>query len=476
MANEVQSAPQASREQFASRLGFILISAGCAIGLGNVWRFPYITGKYGGAAFVLMYIVFLVAFSLPVLVMEFSLGRGSQRSMARAFDVLEPAGSKWHHAKWISLVGCYLLMMFYTVVAGWMLAFVYKSAIGSFNGLGADQVASVFGTMLSNPGEVVFWMIVVILLGLLCTAAGLQKGVERVTKIMMVCLLAVMLVLAVRSVTLEGAGAGLAFYLVPDFGKVFAGATLGVQLSSFAEAAYAAMSQAFFTLSLGIGSMMIFGSYIDKSRSLTGETLRIGALDTSVAFVAGLIIFPACFAFGVEPGSGPSLVFITLPGVFNQMPLGQLWCTLFFVFMSFAALSSIIAVFENIIAFTMDQWGVSRGKAVAINGVGLIMLSLPCALGYNVWSGFAVSGIGDIQSLEDFILSNNLLPLGALIMLTFCTSKRGWGWDEFLAEVDAGQGMKFPAGLRVYVKYVVPVLILVVWVTGWVPVLTTWLG
>ena len=476
MANEVQSAPQASREQFASRLGFILISAGCAIGLGNVWRFPYITGKYGGAAFVLMYIVFLVAFSLPVLVMEFSLGRGSQRSMARAFDVLEPAGSKWHHAKWISLVGCYLLMMFYTVVAGWMLAFVYKSAIGSFNGLGADQVASVFGTMLSNPGEVVFWMIVVILLGLLCTAAGLQKGVERVTKIMMVCLLAVMLVLAVRSVTLEGAEAGLAFYLVPDFGKVFAGATLGTQLSSFAEAAYAAMSQAFFTLSLGIGSMMIFGSYIDKSRSLTGETLRIGALDTSVAFVAGLIIFPACFAFGVEPGSGPSLVFITLPGVFNQMPLGQLWCTLFFVFMSFAALSSIIAVFENIIAFTMDQWGVSRGRAVAINGVGLILLSLPCALGYNVWSGFAVPGIGDIQSLEDFILSNNLLPLGALIMLTFCTSKRGWGWDEFLAEVDTGQGMKFPAGLRVYVKYVVPALILVVWVTGWVPVLTTWLG
>lgn len=476
MANEVQSASQASREQFASRLGFILISAGCAIGLGNVWRFPYITGKYGGAAFVLMYIVFLVAFSLPVLVMEFSLGRGSQRSMARAFDVLEPAGSKWHHAKWISLVGCYLLMMFYTVVAGWMLAFVYKSAIGSFNGLSADQVAPVFGTMLSNPGEVVFWMIAVILLGLLCTAAGLQKGVERVTKVMMVCLLAVMLVLAVRSVTLEGAEAGLAFYLVPDFGKVFAGATLGVQLSSFAEAAYAAMSQAFFTLSLGIGSMMIFGSYIDKSRSLTGETLRIGALDTSVAFVAGLIIFPACFAFGVEPGSGPSLVFITLPGVFNQMPLGQLWCTLFFVFMSFAALSSIIAVFENIIAFTMDQWGVSRGKAVAINGVGLILLSLPCALGYNVWSGFAVPGIGDIQSLEDFILSNNLLPLGALIMLTFCTSKRGWGWDEFLAEVDTGQGMKFPAGLRVYVKYVVPALILVVWVTGWVPVLTTWLG
>ena len=464
------------REKFASRLGFILISAGCAIGLGNVWRFPYITGQYGGAAFVVMYVVFLVAFSLPVLVMEFTIGRGSQKSMARAFDVLEPAGSKWHWAKWISLVGCYLLMMFYTVVAGWMLAFVYKSAAGMFDGLNADQVAGVFGQMLSNPGEVVFWMVVVVGLGLLCTAAGLQKGVERVTKVMMMCLFAVMLVLAVRSVTLDGAAEGLAFYLIPDFGKVFAGATLPEQMGSFAQAAYAAMSQAFFTLSLGIGSMMIFGSYIDKDRSLTGETLRIGALDTFAAFVAGLIIFPACFAFGVEPGSGPSLVFITLPGVFNQMPLGQLWCTLFFVFMSFAALSSIIAVFENIIAFAMDEWHISRGKAVAINGVLLVVLSLPCALGYNVWSGFAVPGIGDIQSLEDFILSNNMLPLGALVILLFCTSKRGWGWDNFLAEVDTGKGAKFPQWARGYVKYVVPALIVVVWVMGWMPVIGSWVA
>ena len=435
-----------------------------------------ITGQYGGAAFVVMYVVFLVAFSLPVLVMEFTMGRGSQKSMARAFDVLEPAGSKWHHAKWISLIGCYLLMMFYTVVAGWMLAFVYKSAAGMFDGLNADQVAGVFGQMLSNPGEVVFWMIVVIGLGLLCTAAGLQKGVERVTKVMMICLFAVMLVLAVRSVTLDGAAEGLAFYLIPDFGKVFAGATTVEKVAGFAQAAYAAMSQAFFTLSLGIGSMMIFGSYIDKDRSLTGETLRIGALDTFVAFVAGLIIFPACFAFGVEPGSGPSLVFITLPGVFNQMPLGQLWCTLFFVFMSFAALSSIIAVFENIIAFTMDQWQVSRGKAVAVNGVMLVLLSLPCALGYNVWSGFSVPGIGDIQSLEDFILSNNMLPLGALIILLFCTSKRGWGWDNFLAEVDTGKGAKFPQWAFGYVKYVVPALILIVWAMGWMPVIGQWIG
>lgn len=464
------------REQFGTRLGFILVSAGCAIGLGNVWRFPYITGQYGGAAFVVMYIVFLIAFSLPVLVMEFSMGRGSRKSMARAFDVLEPAGSKWHFAKWISLVGCYLLMMFYTVVAGWMIAYVFKSAAGAFVDAGTSRVADVFSSMLADPVEVVFWMAVAIVFGLLCTRAGLQKGVERVTKVMMVCLFAVMLVLAVRSVTLDGAEEGLAFYLIPDFGKVFAGDTLAQQVGSFGTAAYAAMSQSFFTLSLGIGSMMIFGSYIGKDRSLTGETWHIGVLDTMVALVAGLIIFPACFAFGVEPGSGPSLVFITLPGVFNQMPGGQLWCTLFFVFMSFAALSSIIGVFENIIAFTMDQWGLTRRWAVAINGVMLVLLSLPCALGYNLWSGFTVPGIGDIQSLEDFILSNNMLPIGALVILLFCTTKRGWGWDSFLAEADSGTGLKFPAQLRIYVKYVVPALIVVVLVMGWVPVLANWFG
>ena len=466
MANEVQSAPQVSREQFASRLGFILISAGCAIGLGNVWRFPYITGKYGGAAFVLMYIVFLVAFSLPVLVMEFSLGRGSQRSMARAFDVLEPAGSKWHHAKWISLVGCYLLMMFYTVVAGWMLAFVYKSAIGSFNGLGADQVASVFGTMLSNPGEVVFWMIVVILLGLLCTAAGLQKGVERVTKIMMVCLLAVMLVLAVRSVTLEGAEAGLAFYLVPDFGKVFAGATLGAQLSSFAEAAYAAMSQAFFTLSLGIGSMMIFGSYIDKSRSLTGETLRIGALDTSVAFVAGLIIFPACFSYGVAPDNGPSLLFVTLPQVFVNMAGGRFWGTLFFLFMMFASMSTVLAVFENILAVCMDTFGWSRKKAVLINGALLMLLSLPCVFGYNIWSDFHPILGKDVLDSEDFLVSNLLLPIGSLVYLLFCVTKWGWGFDKYIAEVNKGTGVKLSPKLKPYFQWVLPVLIVIILLQG----------
>ena len=464
------------RERFASRLGFILISAGCAIGLGNVWRFPYITGQYGGAAFVIMYIVFLVAFSLPILVMEFAVGRASQKSSARAYDVLEPKGSKWHVVKWFSYFGMILLMMFYTVVAGWMLAYVYKSATGAFVGQDAAGTGAVFGSMLGNPGELIFWMLVVCVIGLACCFAGVQKGVERVTKVMMICLLVVLLLLCVRAVTLEGAGEGLAFYLIPDFGKLFAGDNIGEQLGNFGQAAYAAMGQSFFTMSLGIGSMLIFGSYIGKERSLTGESIRIGALDTFVALMAGLIIFPACFAFGVQPDAGPGLVFITLPSVFEQMPLGQLWCSLFFVFMSFAALSTIIAVFEGIIAFAMDQWGWSRGKSVAINGVIIILLSLPCAFGFNIWSDFTVPGIGDIQGIEDFILSNNILPLGALIICLFCTSKKGWGWKNFTAEADTGQGARFPQWTRVYMKYVVPALIVVVLIMGWVPVVTTWMG
>ncbi len=464
------------REKFGSRLGFLLISAGCAIGLGNVWRFPYITGEYGGAAFVVIYIVFLVAFSLPILVMEFAVGRASQKSATRAYDVLEPKGTKWHAVKWVALCGNMLLMMFYTVVAGWMLAYVFKSATGAFVGQDGEGVAAVFGAMLGNPGELILWMLVVIAIGLVVCAVGLQKGVERVTKVMMLGLLAVLVILCVRSVTLEGAGEGLAFYLIPDFGKLFAGATPGEQIANFGTAAYAAMGQAFFTMSLGIGSMLIFGSYIGKDRSLMGESLRIGALDTFVAIMAGLIIFPACSAFSVEPGAGPSLVFVTLPSVFEQMPLGQLWCSLFFVFMSFAALSTIIAVFENIIAMTMDQWGISRKKAVLIDGALLIVLSLPCALGFNVWSGVTIPGIGDIQGIEDFILSNNLLPIGALIICLFCTSKRGWGWKNFITEADTGQGARFPQWTRFYMKFIVPVLIVVVLIMGWVPVVTTWMG
>ena len=467
---------ESQRERFGSRLGFILISAGCAIGLGNVWRFPYITGQYGGAAFVLIYILFLVMFSLPLLVMEFSVGRASRKGIARSFDVLEPAGTRWHAFKWIGLAGNYLLMMFYTVVAGWMLSYVRRSATGTFEGLDAAGVGAVFNQLLASPLEQVFWLAVVVGIGLAVTGAGLQRGVERVTKIMMGALFVVLLMLCVRAVTLPGAEAGLEFYLVPDFGKLFAGDGLGAQLSTFSEAVYAAMAQAFFTLSIGIGSMSIFGSYIGKDRSLFGEALRIGGLDTAVALVAGLIIFPACFAFGVTPDSGPGLVFVTLPGVFNQMWAGQLWGTLFFLFMSFAALSSVIAVFENIMGFSIDQWGFSRRRAVIVNGIALFMLSVPCILGFNLWSGFEVPGIGNVQSLEDFLLSNNILLVGALVFLLFCVSKRGWGWESFIAEADTGEGARFPRAAYAYMKFVVPALIVVVFVAGWIPVLATWTG
>ncbi|WP_314921827.1 sodium-dependent transporter [Slackia exigua] len=467
---------ESQRERFGSRLGFILISAGCAIGLGNVWRFPYITGQYGGAAFVLIYILFLVMFSLPLLVMEFSVGRASRKGIARSFDVLEPAGTRWHAFKWIGLAGNYLLMMFYTVVAGWMLSYVRRSAAGTFEGLDAAGVGAVFNQLLASPLEQVFWLAVVVGIGLAVTGAGLQRGVERVTKIMMGALFVVLLMLCVRAVTLPGAEAGLEFYLVPDFGKLFAGDGLGAQLSTFSEAVYAAMAQAFFTLSIGIGSMSIFGSYIGKDRSLFGEALRIGGLDTAVALVAGLIIFPACFAFGVTPDSGPGLVFVTLPGVFNQMWGGQLWGTLFFLFMSFAALSSVIAVFENIMGFSIDQWGFSRRRAVIVNGIALFVLSVPCILGFNLWSGFEVPGIGNVQSLEDFLLSNNILLVGALVFLLFCVSKRGWGWESFIAEADTGEGARFPKAAYAYMKFVVPALIVVVFVAGWIPVLATWTG
>lgn len=459
------------REKFASRLGFLLISAGCAIGLGNVWRFPFITGKYGGGAFVVMYLVFLAILAAPIMVMEFSVGRASQRSIARAFDELEPAGSKWHVFKWVGLAGNYLLMMFYTVVTGWMFSYVFKSASGTFVGQSSESVANVFGAMLANPAELAFWMAVVVIIGLIVTGMGLQKGVERVTKVMMLALLVVLVVLCIRSVTLPGASAGLSFYLMPDFGKLAAGGTGGVF-----EAVYAAMGHAFFTLSIGIGSMAIFGSYTSRDYSLTSEGLRVAGLDTLVALVAGLVILPACFAFGVEPGAGPSLVFITLPSVFEQMPLGQLWCSLFFLFLSFAALSTIIAVFENIMSFTMDEWGVSRKRAVAINGVCLFVLSLPCVFGFNVLSDVTIPGIGDIQSVEDFLVSNIILPIGSLVFCLFCVSKKGWGWNNFLKEADTGAGARFPAWARVWMTYGVPALIIVVLIMGWVPVVSAWMG
>ena len=464
------------RERFGSRLGFILVSAGCAIGLGNVWRFPYITGEYGGAAFVVLYLIFLVIFALPVLVMEFAAGRASQRSIARSYDELEPEGGKWHRFKWVGLAGNYLLMMFYTVVAGWMLAFMVKSAMGEFNGASTEHVASVFGQLLADPVQMAIYMLIIVAIGVITTRAGLKNGVERVTKVMMVALFVVLVALCVRAVTLPGAEEGLEFYLMPDFGKLFAGNTPAEQWATFGDAVYAALGQAFFTVSVGMGSMAIFGSYIGKDRRLTGEAVRVGVLDTLVALMAGLVIFPSCFAFGVEPASGPSLVFITLPIVFNAMPLGQLWGTLFFLFMSFAALSTVIAVFETIMAFSMDQWGVRREKACLVNGALIALLSIPCVLGFNVLSGVAIPGIGDIQSIEDFLVSNNILPLGGLFLVMFVTSKRGWGWKNFLAEADTGEGLRFPAWSYRYMKYVLPVGIVIIFVLGYAPIVSTWLG
>ena len=464
-----------AREKFASRLGFLLISAGCAIGLGNIWRFPYITGEYGGAAFVIMYLVFLVILGLPVMVMEFSVGRASQRSTATAFNILQPSG-KWNWFGWVTVLGCLILMMFYTTVCGWFLNYVVKMATGTFNGLDPDGVAGVFGAMMGSPSELIAWMLFVVILGFLVCSLGLQKGVERITKFMMVCLLILLVVLVVRAVTLPGAEAGLEFYLMPDFGALFAGDNPAAQWGHFGEAVYAAMGQAFFTLSLGIGSMEIFGSYIGKDRSVTGESLRICGLDTFVALMAGLIIFPACLAFGVSPDAGPSLVFITLPSVFEQMPLGQLWGSLFFLFMSFAALSTFIAVFEMLLAWSMDKWGLSRRQVVIRTAVLVAVLSVPCALGFNVWSGFQVPGIGDIQGLEDFIVSNNLLPLGSLIFVLFCTRKSGWGWENFLAEADAGKGAKFPAVIYPWVKWGIPLLIIAIFIMGYAPKFALWFG
>ena len=475
-ANDGQNASGATggtpvkREHFASRIGFILVAAGCAIGLGNVWRFPYITGEYGGGAFVLLYLIFLVILGLPVMVMEFAVGRASQKSCAQAFDILEPR-RRFHWFSWWGYIGCMILMMFYTTVAGWMVAYIPKMASGAFNGADATVTGELFNSMLASPGELVGWMLVAVLIGFVICAMGLQKGVERITKWMMAILFVAMIALCIRSMTLPGAGEGIAFYLVPDFSRMFAGGW-----ATFGEAVYAAMGQAFFSLSLGIAAMEIFGSKVGRDRSLTGEAVNVTALNTLVAILAGLIIFPACFAYNITPDSGPSLVFVTLPVVFGQMPLGNVWGALFFVFMSFAALSTVIAVFENLISFTMDKWGVSRLRAVVINGILVVVLSLPCALGFNVLSGVTIPGIGDIQTIEDFIVSNNMLPLGSLIFVLFCTTRYGWGWDKFLAEADAGEGMKFPAKTRLWVKYGIPVLIVIIFIMGYVPKITFWLG
>ena len=447
------------RESFASRIGFLLISAGCAIGIGNVWRFPYITGLYGGATFVLIYLFFLLVLGLPIMVMEFSVGRASRKSAALSFNVLEPEGTKWHIYRYFGMLGNYMLMMFYTTVAGWMLYYFYKMVKGEFVGLNPEGVGNVFTNMLSEPKPMIFWMIVAVLIGMAVCGMGLQNGVEKITKTMMSCLFFIMIILVVRSVTLPGASEGLKFYLVPSLDKIM---EHGVK-----EVIFAAMGQAFFTLSLGIGAMAIFGSYIDKSHRLTGEAVNITILDTSVAFTSGLIIFPACYAFGLNPTEGPKLIFVVLPNIFNSMAGGRFWGALFFVFMSFAALSTVIAVFENIISFGMDLWGWSRKKAVIVNLFAIIILSLPCVLGYNVLSFIKPLGEDSaILDLEDFIISNCLLPLGSLIYLAFCTSRYGWGWDNFIKEADSGIGIKFPKGARFYVTWILPLIVLIIFFVG----------
>lgn len=454
------------RETFSSRLGFLLISAGCAIGLGNVWRFPYITGKYGGAAFVLMYLLFLVLMGLPIMVMEFSTGRASRKSIARSFDILEPKGTKWHIYSFFGIAGDYLLMMFYTTISGWLLLYFIKMARGDFMGLTTEGVAAEFSGLMGQPITMTVFMVIVVVMCMAVCSKGVQNGVEKITKPMMLCLLAVMIVLVIRAVSLPGATEGLSFYLKPDFHRLMYDEQGNVILG---EAIFAAMGQSFFTLSLGIGALAIFGSYIGKEHRLAGEALRIGILDTSVAFMSGLIIFPACFAFDVAPNEGPALIFVTLPNIFNSMPGGRLWGALFFVFMSFAALSTVIAVFENIISFAIDRWGWSRKKAVVVNLIAIIVLSMPAVLGYNVFSAFAPLGEGTtILDLEDFIVSNNLLPIGSVIYLLFCVTKKGWGWDNFIAEANAGEGLRFPEKLRTYVTWILPLIIVFIFVMGYI--------
>ncbi len=447
------------REKLGSRMGFILLSAGCAIGIGNVWRFPYITGLYGGSAFVLFYLFFLITMGIPVMTMEFAVGRASRRSIIRSFTELEKPGQKWHLHGYLGMAGNYLLMMFYTTVAGWMLYYFYQMLTGKFTGRNAAQVEGMFLEMLGDPLVLTVCMVIIVAAGILICSLGLQKGVERITKIMMSLLLVIIVVLAVHGMTLEGSMEGLKFYLLPDFGRM---KEVGVW-----ETITAAMNQAFFTLSLGIGAMAIFGSYIDKKRTLLGEAVNIAVLDTFVALVSGLIIFPTCFAFGISPDAGPQLIFVTLPNVFNGMAGGRIWGTLFFIFMTFAAFSTILAVFENIISCCMDLFGWDRKRACLVNLAALIVLSMPCVLGYNLWSAVQPLGEGSaILDLEDFAVSNVILPVGSLCYLLFCVTRCGWGFDRYLEEANTGTGIKTPRWIRVYVAYILPVLLVFLTVMG----------
>ena len=447
------------RESFCSRLGFLLVSAGCAIGIGNVWRFPYIAGKNGGGYFVLFYLLCLLVMGVPVLTMELAVGRASRRSAVLSYKTLEKPGQKWHIHGWFCLLGCYLLMMYYTTVSGWMVSYFGKFLTGAFHsGMSTDEVASAFGAMLSSPGEMALWAEVVVVAGFLVCSFGLQKGLERVTKVMMLCLLVLILVLAVHSLTLSGAAEGMKFYLVPSMDSI--------RENGFGSLVTDAMNQAFFTLSLGIAAMEIFGSYMSDEHTLPGEAVRICALDTFVALMAGTIIFPACFTFDVAPGEGPALIFQTLPPVFINMAGGRFWGALFFLFMIFASFSTVLAVFENILAICMDTFGISRRKAVLINGILIAALSLPCVFGYNIWSDFRPILGKDVLNSEDFLVSNLLLPIGSLVYLLFCVTKWGWGFDKYLAEANKGTGLRFARWLKPYFQWVLPILIVIILLQG----------
>ena len=447
------------RESFKSRLGFLLVSAGCAIGIGNVWRFPYVVGENGGGLFVLLYLLFLIIMGLPVLTMELAVGRASRKSAVQGYQALEKPGSKWHIHGWVAIFGCYMLMMYYTTVSGWMVTYFYKFVKGEFTrGMDVEATGAVFGNLLGDPVQMAFWMILTVILGFLVCSKGLQNGLEKISKVMMSALLVLIVILAVHSLTLSGAGEGIRFYLIPNLETVRE-AGIGNVIS-------AAMNQSFFTLSLGVAAMEIFGSYMSKDNTLAGEGARICALDTFVAIVSGLIIFPACFSYGVEVGAGPKLIFITLPNVFVNMEGGRLWGSLFFLFMTFASFSTIIAVFENIMSFCMDMFGWSRKKAALVNCVIILIASMPCVLGYNVWSNLHLIGGRDVLDSEDFIVSNLLLPLGSLVYLLFCVTKWGWGFDKYIEEANTGKGLKVAKALKPYFKFVLPVLILIIFIQG----------
>lgn len=448
-----------SRESFKSRLGFLLVSAGCAIGIGNVWRFPYVAGQNGGGIFVLFYLLFLIIMGLPVLTMELAVGRASRKSAVQAYKVLEKPGSKWHIHGYFAILGCYLLMMYYTTVSGWMISYCFEFLTGTFQpGMASEEVSSVFGNMLASPLKMGFWMVLTVAVGFFVCSHGLQNGLEKISKVMMCALLILIVILAIHSFTLSGAAEGLSFYLVPNLNTV-----RSVGLGSVIAAA---MNQSFFTLSLGVAAMEIFGSYMSRDNTLAGEGIRICALDTFVAIMAGLIIFPACFSYGVEAGAGPQLIFITLPNVFINMAGGRIWGTLFFLFMTFASFSTVIAVFENIMSFAMDMFGVSRQKAAFINCILILFASLPCVLGYNVWSGLHLIGGRDVLDSEDFLVSNLLLPIGSLIYLLFCVTRWGWGFDNYLKEANTGKGMKISKHLKLYFQFILPILILIILIQG----------